>query len=57
MLRLVARYADNFDADYQTGPPPVLERLAGLEAACREVGARSAHDRAHGGHAGGAGRR
>jgi alkanesulfonate monooxygenase SsuD/methylene tetrahydromethanopterin reductase-like flavin-dependent oxidoreductase (luciferase family) len=38
MLRLVARYADNFDADYQTGPPPVLERLAGLEAACRDVG-------------------
>ena len=38
MLRLVARYADSFDADYQTGPPPVLERLARLEAACREVG-------------------
>jgi probable F420-dependent oxidoreductase len=38
MLRLVARYADSFDADYQTGPAPVLERLAGLEAACRDVG-------------------
>ena len=38
MLRLVARYADSFDADYQTGPAPVLERLTGLEAACREVG-------------------
>ena len=38
MLRLAARYADSFDADYQTGPAPVLERLAGLEAACRDVG-------------------
>src|SRR5262249_34535775 len=37
-LRLVARYADSFDADYQTGPPPVLERLASLEVACRDVG-------------------
>ena len=38
MLRLAARYADSFDADYQTGPAPVLERFAGLEAACRDVG-------------------
>jgi alkanesulfonate monooxygenase SsuD/methylene tetrahydromethanopterin reductase-like flavin-dependent oxidoreductase (luciferase family) len=38
MLRLVARYADSFDADYQTGPAPVLERLNDLEAACRDVG-------------------
>src|SRR5262249_59974788 len=38
MLRLVARYADSFDADYQTGPAPVLERLRDLQTACREVG-------------------
>ncbi|HWC04248.1 MAG TPA: LLM class flavin-dependent oxidoreductase [Methylomirabilota bacterium] len=38
MLRLIARHADSFDADYQTGPTPVLERLALLEQACREVG-------------------
>jgi probable F420-dependent oxidoreductase len=38
MLRLIARYADSFDADYQTGPAPVLERFALLEKACREVG-------------------
>src|SRR5262245_58084428 len=38
MLRLVARYADSFDADYQTGRTGALERLAALEKACREVG-------------------
>jgi len=38
MMRLVARYADSFDADYQTGPPPVVERLGRLEAACLDVG-------------------
>jgi probable F420-dependent oxidoreductase len=38
MLRLIARYADSFDADYQTGPGPVLERFALLEKACQEVG-------------------
>jgi probable F420-dependent oxidoreductase len=38
MLRLIARYADSFDADYQTGPASVLERFARLEKACQEVG-------------------
>jgi alkanesulfonate monooxygenase SsuD/methylene tetrahydromethanopterin reductase-like flavin-dependent oxidoreductase (luciferase family) len=38
MLRLVARYADSFDADYQTGTAPVRDRLADLEVACRDVG-------------------
>ena len=38
MLRLIARYADSFDADYQTGPLPVLERLTLLEKACHDVG-------------------
>jgi alkanesulfonate monooxygenase SsuD/methylene tetrahydromethanopterin reductase-like flavin-dependent oxidoreductase (luciferase family) len=38
MLRLVSRYADSFDADYQTGPAPVLERFARLDTACRDVG-------------------
>ena len=38
MLRLIARHADGFDADYQTGPTPVLERFALLEKACQEVG-------------------
>ena len=38
MLRLIARYADRFDADYQTGPAPVLERFTLLEKACQDVG-------------------
>jgi alkanesulfonate monooxygenase SsuD/methylene tetrahydromethanopterin reductase-like flavin-dependent oxidoreductase (luciferase family) len=38
MLRLVAGYADSFDADYQTGPAGALQRLAALEKACHEVG-------------------
>jgi probable F420-dependent oxidoreductase len=38
MLRLIARYADSFDADYQTAPAGALERLTKLEKACHEVG-------------------
>jgi probable F420-dependent oxidoreductase len=38
MMRLAARHADRFDADYQMSPAPVLERLATLDHACREVG-------------------
>jgi alkanesulfonate monooxygenase SsuD/methylene tetrahydromethanopterin reductase-like flavin-dependent oxidoreductase (luciferase family) len=38
MMRLCARYADHFDADYQITPAPVRERFATLEEACAEVG-------------------
>jgi probable F420-dependent oxidoreductase len=38
MLRLVARFADSFDADYQTAPTGALERLTALEKACHEIG-------------------
>jgi alkanesulfonate monooxygenase SsuD/methylene tetrahydromethanopterin reductase-like flavin-dependent oxidoreductase (luciferase family) len=38
MLRLVARYADRFDADFHLQPQGVVERFRALEQACAEVG-------------------
>ncbi len=38
MLRLAARFADHYDADFHLEPRPVGERFAALEAACAEVG-------------------
>jgi alkanesulfonate monooxygenase SsuD/methylene tetrahydromethanopterin reductase-like flavin-dependent oxidoreductase (luciferase family) len=38
MLRLVARYADRFDADFHLQPAGVVERYRALEGACAEVG-------------------
>lgn len=38
MLRLVARYADRYDADFHFGPDTVQARFAALEAACADVG-------------------
>jgi probable F420-dependent oxidoreductase len=38
MLRLAARFADEYDADFLLEPEPVRERFARLEAACAEVG-------------------
>jgi alkanesulfonate monooxygenase SsuD/methylene tetrahydromethanopterin reductase-like flavin-dependent oxidoreductase (luciferase family) len=38
MLRLVASYADRFDADFHLQPAGVVERFRALEQACTEVG-------------------
>jgi probable F420-dependent oxidoreductase len=38
MLRLVARHADRYDADFHVRPDGVRERFAALRAACAEVG-------------------
>ncbi len=38
MLRLVARYADRFDADFQLDPAALGARFSALEAACADVG-------------------
>jgi alkanesulfonate monooxygenase SsuD/methylene tetrahydromethanopterin reductase-like flavin-dependent oxidoreductase (luciferase family) len=38
MMRLAARYADYYDADYQLGADGAAAKFATLEAACREVG-------------------
>jgi alkanesulfonate monooxygenase SsuD/methylene tetrahydromethanopterin reductase-like flavin-dependent oxidoreductase (luciferase family) len=38
MLRLAARWADRFDADFQFHAAGVGERYAAFDAACREVG-------------------
>ncbi len=38
MLRLAARFADHYDADFLLDPQPIVERFARLEAACSEVG-------------------
>ncbi len=38
MMRLAARYADRYDADYQLSTEPVVARFAALDAACRDVG-------------------
>ena len=38
MLRLAARYADRFDADFHLEPDGVVERFRALERACGEVG-------------------
>jgi alkanesulfonate monooxygenase SsuD/methylene tetrahydromethanopterin reductase-like flavin-dependent oxidoreductase (luciferase family) len=38
MLRLVARYADRFDADFHLQPDGVADRFRALEQACAEVG-------------------
>ncbi len=38
MLRLVARYADRYDADFHLSASGVAERFAALEAACADVG-------------------
>jgi alkanesulfonate monooxygenase SsuD/methylene tetrahydromethanopterin reductase-like flavin-dependent oxidoreductase (luciferase family) len=38
MLRLVARWADRYDGDYQLSAEPLGAKFAALDAACREVG-------------------
>jgi probable F420-dependent oxidoreductase len=38
MLRLVARYADAYNAVWFTKPEQMTERFASIDAACREVG-------------------
>ena len=38
MLRLVARWADRYDGDYQVSAEPILAKFAALDAVCREVG-------------------
>ena len=38
MLRLVARYADRFDADFHLQPEGVADRFRALEEACADVG-------------------
>jgi probable F420-dependent oxidoreductase len=38
MLRLAARYADSFDADFHMTAAPVAERIEVLRGVCREVG-------------------
>lgn len=38
MLRLAARYADSYDADFQLSVDVVQQRFAALDAACAEVG-------------------
>jgi alkanesulfonate monooxygenase SsuD/methylene tetrahydromethanopterin reductase-like flavin-dependent oxidoreductase (luciferase family) len=38
MLRLAARYADSFDADFHLAPGPVAERIEALRGVCAEVG-------------------
>jgi alkanesulfonate monooxygenase SsuD/methylene tetrahydromethanopterin reductase-like flavin-dependent oxidoreductase (luciferase family) len=38
MLRLVARYADRFDADFHLNPDGVVGRFQALDGACAEIG-------------------
>jgi alkanesulfonate monooxygenase SsuD/methylene tetrahydromethanopterin reductase-like flavin-dependent oxidoreductase (luciferase family) len=38
MMKLVARWADRYDGDYQLSAEPLGAKFAALDAACREVG-------------------